>query len=111
MKLVFDEIFFLMNMVLMNLYFTEFLGPIVQGRHVDPRVGFRVPSTVANSSAFPDVPPTVVESMVWPDVQIQASSDDGGVLRQTPTCSTIPASQAVLRWNVSSPDPLLSDRP
>ena len=33
---------------------------------------------------------------MWPDAQIQASSDDGGVLRQTPTCSTIPvASQAV----------------
>ena len=37
-----------------------------------------------------------VESTVWPDAQIQGSSVDGGVLRQTPTCSTIPtASQAV----------------
>ena len=62
----------------------------VQGRHVIPRVGCRVPSTVTDSSAFPDIPPTVVESTVWPDAQIQASSDDGGVLRQTPTCSTIP---------------------
>ena len=25
---------------------------------------------------------------MWPDAKIQASSDDGGVLRQTPTCST-----------------------
>ena len=36
----------------------EPLGRIVQGRHVIPRVGCRVPSTVADSSAFPDIPPT-----------------------------------------------------
>ena len=62
-----------------------------------PRVGCRVPPTVADSSALPDLFPTVVESTVWPDAQIQASSVDGGVLMQTPTSSTIPAASQAVR--------------